>query len=217
MFRVRDYSIPQKLTWMNMLVSGTALLLASAGFFAYDLYTFRTSTVHNLEIQAQIIGSNSVSALVFDDPHSAENTLSGFQAASHVMFAEIYTPEGRAFAGYRRDHSGSLAPPPENSSGSSTSLPIPESSVTLVRLITFHGKPVGTIYIRSDLQAMTDREKNFALIVVTVFLLSLLAAMWMSSFTRRSIAEPIASRSNCPNCSVGKELFSSGLSDRGVQ
>jgi hypothetical protein len=94
MFRVRDYSIPQKLTWMNMLVSGTALLLASAGFFAYDLYTFRTSTVHNLEIQAQIIGSNSVSALVFDDPHSAENTLSGFQAASHVMFAEIYTPSG---------------------------------------------------------------------------------------------------------------------------
>ena len=48
MFRVRDYSIPKKLTWMNMLVSGTALLLASAGFFAYDLYTFRTSTVHNL-------------------------------------------------------------------------------------------------------------------------------------------------------------------------
>jgi hypothetical protein len=26
---------------MNMLVSGTALLLAGAGLFAYDLYSFR--------------------------------------------------------------------------------------------------------------------------------------------------------------------------------
>src|SRR5258708_38592840 len=112
MFSLRNYSIPKKLSWMNMLVSGTALLLASAGFFAYDLYTFRTSTVHNLEIQAQIIGSNSISALAFDDAPSAEKTLSGLQAASHVVSAEIYTPDGRAFAGYQRDRGGSSPPPP---------------------------------------------------------------------------------------------------------
>ena len=81
MLRFRDYSIPKKLTWMNLLVSGTALLLASTGFFAYDLYNFRASTVRNLGIQAQIIGSNSISALLFDDPRSAENTLSALRAA----------------------------------------------------------------------------------------------------------------------------------------
>ncbi len=47
------------------------------------------------------------------------------------------------------------------------------------------------MYLRSDLGAMHSRERNFALILATVFLLSLLAAMWMSSSTRRSIAEPI--------------------------
>src|SRR5882762_5275016 len=107
MFRFRDYSIPRKLTGMSMLVSGTALLLASAGFFAYDLYNFRKSTVRNLGIQAQIIGSNSISALLFDDPRSAENTLSALRGAPHVMFAEIYTPDGRAFAEYRRELAGS--------------------------------------------------------------------------------------------------------------
>ena len=56
--------------------------------------------MRNLGIQAEIIGSNSVSALAFDDPHSAENTLSALHAAPHVMFAEIYTPDGHAFAGY---------------------------------------------------------------------------------------------------------------------
>jgi signal transduction histidine kinase len=191
MLRLRDYSIPKKLTWMNMLVSGTALVLASAGFFAYDLYNFRRSTVRNLGIQAEIIGSNSVSALAFDDPHSAENTLSALRAAPHVMFAEIYTPDGHTFAGYRRDRSGSFPRPPPIPAGETQVHRFQSGQVALVRLIIFQGKPVATIYIRSDLQAMSNLERNFALIVVTVFLISLLAAMWISSITRRSIAEPI--------------------------
>jgi signal transduction histidine kinase len=191
MLRFRDYSIPKKLTWMNMLVSGAALLLASAGFFADDLYNFRAVTVRHLGVEAQIIGANSVSALVFDDPHSAENTLSALQAAPHVMFAEIYTADGHVLAGYRRDHGATFPPPPSIPAGQAQAYRIQGGQVALVRLIAFQGKALGMIYIRSDLQAMNERERNFAVIVVTVFLMSLLAAMWMSSSVRRSIAEPI--------------------------
>ena len=58
-----------------MLVSGVALLTACAAFIAYDLVTFREALVYNLSSQAQIVGSNSISALVFNDPRSAETTL----------------------------------------------------------------------------------------------------------------------------------------------
>jgi len=191
MLRFRDYSIPRKLTWMNLLVSGTALLLASAGFFAYDLYNFRASTARNLGIQAQIIGSNSVSALLFDDPHSAENTLSALRAAPHVMFAEIYAPDGRPFARYRRDGNGSFPPPLPIPPGEAQVYRFQGGQVALVRSITFQGKPVAKIYMRSDLQAMNDLGQNFGIIVVTVFLMSLLATFWMSSVARRSIAEPL--------------------------
>jgi signal transduction histidine kinase len=191
MFKVPNYSIPKKLTWMNILVSGTALLLASAGFFVYDLYNFRTGTVRNLSIEAQIIGSNSISAVVFDDPRSAETTLSALEAAPHVMSAEIYLPDGHAFAGYRRDRGEPPPPPPAIPRGQTQTYRFQSGEVTLARLIAFQGKPVATVYMRSDLEAMRDRERKFALIVTTVFLLSLLAAMWMSSSTRRSIAEPI--------------------------
>src|SRR5882757_3756282 len=191
MLTFRDYSIPRKLTWMNLLVSGTVLLLASSGFFAYDLYTFRKGTLRNLGIEAQIIGTNSISALLFDDPHSAENTLSALQSAPHVLFAEIYTPDGRAFAAYRRDRTGSFPPPPLIPAGQAQTYFFQSDQVALARWIAFQGRPVATIYIRSDLQAMHDREKSLAVIVGTVFLMSLLAAMWMSSVARRSIAEPI--------------------------
>ena len=174
-----------------MLVSGTALLLAGMGLFAYDLYSFRVGTVRDLGIKAQIIGSNSISAVLFDDSRSAETTLSALQSAPHVMSAEIYTPDGVAFAGYRRDRGQSLPPPPAIPTGQAEVYRFQNGEVGLVRSITFQGKPVATVYMRSDLGAMHARERDFALIVATVFLMSLLAAMWMSSSTRRSIAEPI--------------------------
>jgi len=48
MFRVPSHSITAKLTKMNMLVSGAALLIACVAFVAYDRVTFRQAMVHNL-------------------------------------------------------------------------------------------------------------------------------------------------------------------------
>src|SRR5258708_10986375 len=176
---------------MKMVGSGTALLLAGVSFFAYDFYDFRRSIVRNLGIQAEIIGSNSVSAVLFDDSHSAENPLSALRAAPHVMFAEIYTPDGRAFAGYRRDRDESFAPAPAIPDGGAQVYRFERGQVALARLIVFRGKPVATIYIRSDLQAVNDLEMSFAFIVATVLFMSLIVALWISSVARRSIAEPI--------------------------
>ena len=85
----RSYSLAKKLTRMNLLVSGAALLTACAAFVAYDLATFRDSLVHDLSVEAQIIGTNSVSALEFDDPRSAEKTLSALRASPNIVSAGI--------------------------------------------------------------------------------------------------------------------------------
>ncbi|HEX3822191.1 MAG TPA: ATP-binding protein [Candidatus Sulfotelmatobacter sp.] len=188
---MRDFSIPKKLTWMNMLVSGTALLLAATALFAYDLYVFRTGIIRSLGIQAQIIGSNSISAVVFGDPAAAEKTLAALRAAPHVISAEIYTPDGRPFAGYQRDATKSFSLPPGIPAGQAEAYSFHKNEVGLVRAISFEGKPAASVYIRSDLGALRERIGNFALIVGAVFLMSLFAAVWMSSSARRSISDPI--------------------------
>src|SRR5271168_3913686 len=154
MLRVQHYSISRKLTFLNMLVSGAALLLACVGFGAYDLYSFRMTLVSNVATQSQIIGDNTVSALLFNDPHSAEKTLSALSANQHLIYAQIYARDGRPFAGYWRDRAGEIRPLPVIPSGQVLSFWFRDGHLGLARSIIFEGKVLGTVYIRSDLGAM---------------------------------------------------------------
>lgn len=189
MLRVRDYSIPKKLTWMNMLVSSAALVLATTAFVTYGLMSHRETIVRSLTIQAEIVGSNSVSALLFNDPISAEKTLSALHASPNILGAGIYTSESKPFATYERNGEHDSLPP------------IPpvqtqvhwwgDAGVVVVRPIVFQGGKVGTVLIRSDLREMLDLLKRYAVIVGIVLLASLAVALLLSSLIRRHIADPI--------------------------
>ena len=191
MLRARHHSITTKLTTMNVLVSGAALLLACAAFITYDLVSFRDGMVHNLSIQAQVAGTNSVSALLFSDPHSAENTLSALKVAPDIVSAGIYTLDGRAFAIYQRDLGTQDFELPPIPVGQTEAHWFKDRQLVLVHMIVFQGKPTGVVYIRSDLQEMTHRFKRYAGIAAIVLLVSLFAALLVASIFQRAVAEPI--------------------------
>jgi signal transduction histidine kinase len=192
----RDYSILKKLTRMNMMVSSVALGLACVALITYDLISVREAMLHQLLIQAQIIGSNSASALLFADPQSAEKTLSALQSAPNITDAVMTTADGEPFAIYSRD--GSRDRRDQKPSGEAT---IPFSPMRLHWFgnrrfvasspIVFHGKTVGAVYIRSDVHELIDRLQRYVVIVGVVFLMSLAAAVLMSSLIRRVVTEPI--------------------------
>jgi len=191
MFKAQKHSISRKLTWMNMLVSGAALLLACAAFIAFDMITFRQAMLRNLSTQAQIIGSNSVSALLFNDPQSAENTLLALKAAPNILSAHVYLPDGRPFASYSRDRGRHNPVPPPIPSGQAQTHWIEDDQIALVRSIVLDGKPIGAVYIRSDLQELHSRFQRYAAIAAIVLSACLLAALLISSIFRRAVADPI--------------------------
>lgn len=191
MIKVRNYSIRQKLTWMNMLVSGAALLLACSAFAAYEITYFRTTIVRNLSIQAQIVGANSASALLFEDPESASDTLSALRAAPNILSAGIYTPAGQPLAIYRRDPADLISPagvPP----GQSETHEFRGNELILVRAIDFQGKRIGVVQIHSDLGEIRAGLERYAGIVAVVLAMSLLAAFLFSSIFQKTTARPIA-------------------------
>jgi signal transduction histidine kinase len=187
----RDYSISKKLTWMNMLVSGAALLLACGAFITYDVISIRDGIVYNLSMQAQIVGFNSTSALLFNDSHSAEITLSGLSAWPSIVSAGINTLDGRPFATYRRGQGSQVPGTPAIAPGEMETHRFNRSEVVLARRIVFQDKPTGIVYIQSDLEGLKVRLAQYLGVAAVVLVTSLLAVLLISPVFRRAIAEPI--------------------------
>jgi signal transduction histidine kinase len=192
MFRRRNYSIRQKLTSMNMLVSGAALLLACTAFAIYELADFRTTMVNGLSIQAQIIGANSASALLFNDTESARSTLSALQASPNIISATIYTPSDNIFAAWSRDAAEDVPRFPGIAASQTQTYSFAGNELVLTRVIDFQGKRIGTVRIRSDLREVDDRLVRYTGIVAAVLAMSLFAAFVFSSIFQKATARPIA-------------------------
>jgi signal transduction histidine kinase len=184
-------SISRTLTRMNMVVSGTALLLSGLAFAAYDAVSFTQAMVRNLSTQADIVGSNSVSALVFNDPEAAGRTLSALVAAPDIVSAQIYGADGKLFASYWRDGAGQAEAPLAIPADRTEASVISASSVSLARRIIVDRMPTGVVFLRADLTSLYDRLRNYLLIVVVVLIGGGLAALLVSRLARRAIAGPL--------------------------
>src|SRR5688572_31733350 len=96
----RDIPLKRKLTLINLLASGVALLLACTAFVTHELMTVREASVDDLTRAAAIIAHNSAAALTFDDAGSAAETLQSLSTEPKIVGAALYTSSGRLFAQY---------------------------------------------------------------------------------------------------------------------
>ena len=186
-------TISGRITRMNLIVSGSVLILAVLAFFSYDMLSFRQSLINNLRAEAQIIGANSVSALTFDDPASAAATLQGLDRSPDVVSAVLTTSDGAIFANYG---------PPDDSilSGKHALAPgeiehhwLNGRRLLLAHRIMFQGSPLGVVYISATLNEIGQRARHYLLIAGLILLLCMLAALIISSLSRKLVAQPIAS------------------------
>ena len=176
---------------MNMFVSLIALLLAAVGFFAYDQYSSEQALVQTLSAQAQIIGDNSISALLFDDPQSATKTLSALKNASNIASAGLLTPDGHIFAHYMRESEQEGFQVPLLGIGETEAHWFGHSHLLLARAIVSDGKEIGIVYVRANRSAFQSRVERYLLTALAVLALSFLVAMLLSSRLRKSIARPL--------------------------
>jgi signal transduction histidine kinase/CheY-like chemotaxis protein len=113
------------------------------------------------------------------------------KAAPNIFSAQVYLPDGRPFASYSRDRDryGPVLPPIPP--GQTETHWIKDDQIALVRSIVLDGKPIGAVYIRSDLQELHSRFQRYAVIAAIVLSACLLAALLISSVFRRAVADPI--------------------------
>lgn len=182
-----ESSIKRKVMIVILLASVVVAVVTVVAFVLCDVLTFRQAIVRNLESQGQLIAENSAGAVAFNDKDDAENVLSSLQTQPHVVAAAIYDQNGHLFAKYPADISDSRLPQkPER-----WAYKFQNGSLCIFQPVVRAGATLGTIYLQSDLGALTQRLRRYFEISLLILGVSFLVAVLLSNMLQRRISKPI--------------------------
>src|SRR5579863_2708148 len=187
----RSHSISDKFMRITMLVSGVALLLAYISFLVYDLYSLRQELISSMATEANIVGANSVTALLFDDKQAAENTLSALGNAPQVRSALILRPDGSEFARYLRSTSTQFELTDRLAPGETQRYWTKGRYILLGSRIRFQGGQVGTVYLVAETGDVARRAERFGLISAGMLLICFAIALLATSAVRHLVTDPL--------------------------
>ena len=182
-------SIKWKLILIITSASIVALVLACTALLTFFRITAQDEMRENAEITADIIGANSVSALVFGDTETAEETLKGLVADPEIVRAYIYTANGDVFTRYPKND---VAQPPQLPAIANYSI-FSETHLAVFRAIIYDNETIGTVYLQSDLSMLQDRFWRAIGIVALFTLLATIAALIVGAFLQQWVSKPLLS------------------------
>jgi signal transduction histidine kinase/DNA-binding response OmpR family regulator len=183
-------SIATKLRWIVTSAITLALVLASLAFLVYDYYTFRADKIKDVQSLAEVIGSNSTGALVFQDTGTAKEILKALNFEGHVAKACIYDRQGNLFAKYLAPGTQSRFPGLPQKVNASY-FPNPHTLIVF-RSIVLDREQIGTVYIHYDLVELRQRRDRCLRLMIVVAITALLLALLLSSYLQKSITLPIS-------------------------
>ncbi|MCH7928780.1 MAG: hypothetical protein IID03_12505 [Candidatus Dadabacteria bacterium] len=184
----KNLNLRKKLMFSLMLTSIITLIIVCSSFVIYELITFRGSIVRELTALSNIIGSNSTASIVFNDPESANETLSALKIEQDIEFVFIYDINGDIFAQYIRKE---LNKPDNIQKPNDNATLFKDGNLILVQPILLNSEKIETIYLKSDLGRFYDRLKLYSVIVAFIIIASLIITYPVSSKLQATISSPI--------------------------
>lgn len=183
---LKDTSIQSKITTVIMLTTVSALFLAVATVFAFEVHGFRLTIRREIASIAEIIGSNMTAALEFDDKAAGTRILSALEKDPRIITAGVYTPQGDLFASFQRNGEEMQAPL------KLTQAPFQNKDLIMdAHSIFLNDTKVGTLVIYAIDKKINSRLFEYILILLSALIISTLGALVLSSVLRRFISEPI--------------------------
>jgi signal transduction histidine kinase/CheY-like chemotaxis protein len=171
-----------------MLTSGIALLFASAALMFRDITKTRKNLRSDLASLAQVIGTNSIGAIVFNDRDTAETNLAALSAKPYVVLSCIYDRDGQPFAVFvHKDEKDRLSIPTLREPGQYSD----DNYLFVFNPILQEEKVIGTICIQYDLSG-TKREIYASVAIFGIIVsASFLIAWLLSASLQKVISQPI--------------------------
>ena len=197
-------SIKRKVIRVILLTSITTLLVTVVAFMVYDLVTFRKIMVQNLGIQARMIADNSTAALAFRNETDAANVLASLRSEPQIVAAAIYDGQGKLFAKYPAQVLDADLP----GKPQARSHQFEKSHLILFQPVIQSGTKLGTLYLKSDVTALSQRLQLYGAISLFIMTGSLLITLWLSTTLQRRISNPIVALAETARAISSRQDFS---------
>lgn len=194
----KNHSIRLKIIVLIVFISSITLIISAFLFFLYDRSEFKTKTLRDLTILAEIIGNNNTAALSFNDSKSAQESLNLLKSETQIKHAAIFNKEGKKLAEYIKVNTADL--PEVNLKN----IPQPgyifkPNSLTIFKKIYLDKEEIGTLYVYAGLEEYNKRFNQFISFIFLLLFYTILGILVFSSILQKAISSPIIKLSNVMN------------------
>jgi PAS domain S-box-containing protein len=200
----KDRPIKRKLTTLFLLTSGVAVLLTCGAYLVAEFVTFRQTTIEQLSTLGEVVAANSTAAMAFGNERDAENVLGSLKTQQHIVAAALYDRDGLLFSRYPADLPAEALPAGPEPDG----YRIDGSHIDNFQPVAQGRRRLGTIYLKSDLEALYSQLRLDVGIMAAVGVTSLAVAFVVSSVLQRQISEPVLALASTAHAVASRRDYS---------
>ena len=193
-------------TKLRLAILGTtlvALVLALGATIVYDLRTWHSGWIADVQTQADLLGHASADDLAAGNPRGAQDALTTLHLQPRLRNAAVYDAQGRLFAGW---HAGGSEPPPATLAQADATRASHDLQVRAP--IVDQGHVIGTVTVRAR-DEIDERIAGYAAVSLGLILLALVATWAVSGWLERIVTRPLAAMTD-----IARDAVRHGMSPR---
>ncbi|MFH0709475.1 MAG: diguanylate cyclase [Pseudomonadota bacterium] len=189
--RLNEWPIQKKLIYSHMLGIFLAFLPVFLVMVVYEYYALRNSVLHEIRVQAEIIGESSAAAMAFRDKESASDTLASLNGSEDMIAAYLILPNGTLFKSFY--YSNKTKTPQLKT----LNAPVVYSEhfslleVTVVKPVYLRSEYVGSLTLVSGLNSFYKRLSFFWILILSVAIFGFGLARYVASQISHTITKPL--------------------------
>jgi signal transduction histidine kinase len=187
MLKFNDISLRNKLILMQVFTSVIVFGIVFGVFIITDVNSYKQRKVDSVISLAQVLGTNSISSIQFQDPETARSMLEELQTVSpEIVHAEITSKEGQTFASYSKPNVESFSIP-KILHGKNYAFT--DQQLFVSNPIVSNNEVIGKVYLEvqlTELQQIIQYKYELAFVLLLValvfsFLIALLVQGYLST------------------------------------
>jgi two-component system, sensor histidine kinase and response regulator len=209
----RNISLHWRLMLLTMASSSVGMIVAMTLLFIYNDHRIREDKVEQLRSAADLIGTNSVAALVFEDEAEGTRILQALYTQRNISLGVLRRADGKVVARYQQGsfHGGS----PEMDISEGAAIRWTKDHLEISQPLELEDRKIGSIYLQASLEDLHQAQREFLILRIPAFLLALLVVYLLTFLLRRSLTGPIQQLAGAARAVADAKNYSTRAPDLG--